>query len=1140
MPSIGPTIGIKGENEYKAALKRIRNETKQLNTEMELMKSRFKATDTQMERNKAVSESLTKQMEKQQGVIEKRNALLKAAETRYEKISAKVEDYQKRLANGETTIEDSKGRTKSLNNELDKQKVALERAGAAVADHKEKIAAAELEYEKLTTEMGSLTNAAELVGEKLQGIGGVVEGVGDKLTQYISAPLAALGTFSVKGASDITDGLAKIYTIADKGVVPMDDMRQGLMDLSDTTARSVTELEAAAYQALSASISTEDTLGFVKDASNLARAGFLDVSGSVDILTTIMNAYHRSADEAEKISSVLVKTQDDGKTTVAELAHSMGTVIPTAAAYGVSLEQLASSYVVLTKQGIDTSRATTFLNSMFTELEKEGKGVSLVLEEETGKSFAQLMGEGKTVADVLQILMDHVGGNSEKFAQLWGNVRAGRGALAIINGGTEAFNTELTKLENSSGQVARNLGILETPSLKAQRAINKLKNSSYDLGQEALEMLLPYLEKGVELVDEFTQWVKSLSKAEKENIIKTAAMAAAAGPLLKIGGKLITGIGKFTSNVGAMNRIYRNVGSKSQALAKIIGDEKLGWSALTSTIGAAVAAYVALGIAAQYESQKHRDQLTSLYGLNEEQQQLIDSSYQLTEQWKETKQVSHDNAAAVGEQYYQVEQLTDKYNSLIDENGKVKDGQQLLADTIKIELADALGLELTEIDNLIEENGKFGRSMDEVIQKMKNEALMAGYKDQYLAAITGREEVQKKIIDLNDQLAQKEKDVESAARATQAAYDAYNNSVNETDAERQRLYQNYLDAIVTENAARESVRQTKEALDDQQTSYDDMTNTIGNYENAMKAMEEGNEHLSEEIKKIADNWVTAERGSATSLANQRKNIDREFRTMQKMVKEGAKGASVEALHELEYLKEQADKEWFDYIGPGLNANKEKTRKAVEQFMNEGVVQPTSKGMTQATNTADTGILKFADAINYGIKPVRSAMQGVIDNLLEVAPSKIKEMENVGWLYGDGFAKGLNRYPIKDTVRAWAGHIPGQTAYTLHEQSPSKLSQEYGWYWGEGLAIGITKTTGLVSTAAEQLANSATAMDGYLNYSGMNPYSLAGGMASASKSISAPISVNVTVNGNVDNYDELAETIADKINEQIIRKSEVFA
>ena len=45
---------------------------------------------------------------------------------------------------------------------------------------------------------------------------------------------------------------------------------------------------------------------------------------------------------------------------------------------------------------------------------------------------------------------------------------------------------------------------------------------------------------------------------------------------------------------------------------------------------------------------------------------------------------------------------------------------------------------------------------------------------------------------------------------------------------------------------------------------------------------------------------------------------------------------------------------------------------------------------------------------------------------------------------------------------------------------------------------------------------------------------------STRNITAPISVSVTVNGNVDDYDALAEVIADRINDQIIRRDEVFA
>ena len=54
------------------------------------------------------------------------------------------------------------------------------------------------------------------------------------------------------------------------------------------------------------------------------------------------------------------------------------------------------------------------INAMFTELEKGSSNVSKILMEKTGKSFAQLMGEGNSLADVLRILYNSVGNDNEQ------------------------------------------------------------------------------------------------------------------------------------------------------------------------------------------------------------------------------------------------------------------------------------------------------------------------------------------------------------------------------------------------------------------------------------------------------------------------------------------------------------------------------------------------------------------------------------------------------------------------------------------------------------------------------------------------------------------------------------------------------
>ena len=60
-----------------------------------------------------------------------------------------------------------------------------------------------------------------------------------------------------------------------------------------------------------------------------------------------------------------------------------------------------------------------------------------------GLNRGELMADGTSLGDVLGMLQEHVGGNSEEFANLWGNVRASKGALAIANAGAAEFNAEL-------------------------------------------------------------------------------------------------------------------------------------------------------------------------------------------------------------------------------------------------------------------------------------------------------------------------------------------------------------------------------------------------------------------------------------------------------------------------------------------------------------------------------------------------------------------------------------------------------------------------------------------------------------------------------------------------------------------------
>ena len=410
---------------------------------------------------------------------------------------------------------------------------------------------------------------------------------------FSAAAAGALGG-SIKLAADYETAMGKVATIMDKSQVSVEDMGNALLDLSTQTGRSATELAEAAYQAQSASVSTKNTVSFVEQAAKLSKAGFTETATAVDTLTTILNAYKLSEEETAAIADKLVNTQNKGKTTVDQLSQSIGQANPTAAAYNVNLDNLLSSYVILTKQGINTANATTYLNGMMTELAKEGTKVSDSLQELTGKSFSELMASGSSLGDVLGILYDSVDGDATAFANLWGNVRAGRGALALAQAGTEGFNAELAGMAQSAGTVDSALEDLETPAVKAQKALNALKNTGIVLGQQILADVAPALQKMVEGAQRLYERFRDLPKGTKQAIIRFLEITAALAPMLKLASMGFGIFSKFSSGMAKATAGLAKMAARGGMAASVAG--KLGAVLKGPVIAGIMLAVAAIGL----------------------------------------------------------------------------------------------------------------------------------------------------------------------------------------------------------------------------------------------------------------------------------------------------------------------------------------------------------------------------------------------------------------------------------------------------------------------------------------------------------------------------------------------------------------
>ena len=449
----------------------------------------------------------------------------------------------------------------------------------------------------------------DIAAAKWQGYADKLQAAGEAITKYVSAPAGAAIAASTKLASDYEDSFAKVKTIMDKQAEAPEALSRQILQLSTDTGRAATELAEATYQALSAGVATENAAGFVATSIDLAKAGFTDTSSAVDALTTVINAYKLSADDALSISDKLVQTQNDGKTTVNELASSLGSIIPTASALNVNLDNVMTSYALMTKQGIKTTDATTALRSTLSELSNEGSTVAGILKDQTGKTFGELMADGQSLGDVLGVLYDSVDGNGEAFKNLWGNVRAGTGALALASAGSAGFADELARMQGASGNVASALEDLDTPSAKANKAINAVKNTAIELGQEYLGALAPGLQAAADAARGLYTAFSEMDEGQKQAVAGALAFAAAAGPMVLAASKAAAGISSVLSVAATATA---NLAKLSTAAGRAAASASLlGTAASTGPVLALTALVVAAAACAKgvYDTKVRLDQM---------------------------------------------------------------------------------------------------------------------------------------------------------------------------------------------------------------------------------------------------------------------------------------------------------------------------------------------------------------------------------------------------------------------------------------------------------------------------------------------------------------------------------------------------
>lgn len=321
------------------------------------------------------------------------------------------------------------------------------------------------------------------------------------LGRILSAQVAIRGINAIAGAfgeattsaREFERTIAEITTIAEGSAFRnFDAAADAVRRLSDEFNVPLGDVGEGLYQTISNQIQgAANQTEVLTQALILSKTGVATAADSVSILTGTLNSFQLEATEAERVSAVLFKTVQLGRTRIDELANSFNVVSTLANETGVSVEELAAAFATVTINGLNTSKTATQLRGVLNAILKPTEELQAAFEA-AGFAEGSLAVETIGLAGVIELISDAAGGSEAELAKLIPRIRGITAQLILGRDAGDQFQSSLERINRAAEE-----GIEEEFQLRistnaetVENVINRLSNAlTVDLGRSINSVL---------------------------------------------------------------------------------------------------------------------------------------------------------------------------------------------------------------------------------------------------------------------------------------------------------------------------------------------------------------------------------------------------------------------------------------------------------------------------------------------------------------------------------------------------------------------------------------------------------------------------------------------------------------------------
>ena len=607
-------------NNARAAVRSTQAEITRCNQSLRLAQTNWDAAGRSIDESRAAIATFGKQISLAESRFKLATVGIKELDTSVTGLAAKQTllteklDLQRRsLAQYEAALQGAEEQLRAAQQANDPERIrqandAVIDAETALNRAKTAVAATRVEIEKTNQLLATAKSAWTAAGKSLEDFGKKCDAVGRglttagrTLTTTVTTPVLALGATAIKASLDFESTFTSVRKTVDATEAEFDALAASSKAMSTQIAASTGEINEVMATAGQLGIRNDYLVDFARTMIDLGNSTDIVANEAASTLAKFANITNMDQSRFGNLGATLVDLGNNFATTESSIMEMSLRLAAAGHQVGLTEPQILGFAAALSSVGIEAEMGGSAFSKALVKMEVAAATGGEALEDFarvsglTAEGFKSLFENDPAAAFQAFITglsrMDEEGISAIATLQEIGiaEVRLRDTLLRAVNANELFAETQDLAINAWQENTALTEEAGKRYATTESRLIN-LKNTALLFAQQLGDDLNPTIQSLIDGAGDLMKGFLDMDEAQRMQIIRMAAYAAAAGPVLLTLGKVTKGVGTLSTGIGKFATAVGKAGGGWSGFLTVLGKSPAVWLAVAAAVVAGTVA----------------------------------------------------------------------------------------------------------------------------------------------------------------------------------------------------------------------------------------------------------------------------------------------------------------------------------------------------------------------------------------------------------------------------------------------------------------------------------------------------------------------------------------------------------------------